>query len=1215
MTLPLLSAAEELLVVEGNDIRALAGVTEKWYGQISDVGEDPYTKKWPVKALGKGILARNKTWASRREWVNLPPEVIIDEVLGNVMDEELRAGLQVLYDMESLADAGLMENLATSGGGADGTITGTSSIVAKWGLGRDFTAETDKVVITGYNYDGFAAFGHGAHIRIANMFATRTAQTVYGAHIGAANAQGTIRLTGPAGGLPDTIEVLINTATQGFQTISRAFTFVLGQVYHIYATWDGSNVRVSVDGVQQGAAAAASGALVNGPASHFIGHVAESPTDTQTFHDFIDNVTSYDRAPSQAQVLALAGRSIYEGGLLADSFDPISFRAENDSRLRIVDGICKAIGAEWFTNRDGDDRDRFRVEARRGSPSSTDSFRLGQTVVPPITRDQDRETVRNDIIALGYGDAVNQLRSRIWHATTIRQPLAVKLLAADTVVDVGDASTYPADGVVSAGMERILYTGKTASTLTGLTRAYVADGYESLDAYDHSKGISVWLHADTTTTPDTYYDPSSPQAGSSIDPAQNGHRQDSLSDRGIIDQDTLDRLAQRLLDSYKDPRDSVWLNVREEAGIVAEVGDDVDLLDFDGSAIWGSPYRLHAYTFTRAGSRWEMDLGSPRDVAEAEMAQLREEMRLSRSYGQGSVTGYHTQMAENIEGGQRDMLMDLTISDLAVAVNHVTIENLRLRAFEKYTGVAAGSQAPTSSGGVAHSHPITGQATEDESVHTHGIPETDADFVQIQEVASDVTGGLTIEGTWAALDNVPLGADAQLTLAAKYVHCICLAQVRDTGLVADNALFRVRREPISWTSIRALWPMDMVNAGNVVVLDVGGANNHLTRVGTTVVDGVAAPDTGDARDFNGTSDHLHVASPTFINDNLGTVAIWVKADTLTAFRVLWSASVDGSLDDEFYLVFRGDLSNQLEVVHTLNGTVSMRLRTPTNTINDTDWHLVILDSTGSTLSLYVDDVGKSLSQITGTNSGQWFQDATDADVFTLGAIRRASAQSLWDGAQDEPYIFNRVLTAAERTKLFTSTNSRYFPNGDGIPNAPTAPAGWRVDSANPAQAEFGFLIKAPADTDGRYWLDCFYDAGGGFGAIGMNGSLTLVSFKDTFPAATSGAGSAHQHPVTGQATDTESVHTHDVTIAAHSHPSDLVEDAYVSPSVGIKIDGTDRTAALGGPWTNPDQQGIELREFISTPGVHTLEFFENAAGKVGRIHASVYVEIFLRGSR
>ncbi|MEE9197668.1 MAG: hypothetical protein V3U45_05950, partial [bacterium] len=102
VNLPLLSVGEEALVVEGNDVRALAAGAERWYGQIRKVNEDPYLRTWAVRALGKEVLAEDRNWTSRREWVNLPPGVIADEVLGNVMDEELRAGQVYWSDLEAL---------------------------------------------------------------------------------------------------------------------------------------------------------------------------------------------------------------------------------------------------------------------------------------------------------------------------------------------------------------------------------------------------------------------------------------------------------------------------------------------------------------------------------------------------------------------------------------------------------------------------------------------------------------------------------------------------------------------------------------------------------------------------------------------------------------------------------------------------------------------------------------------------------------------------------------------------------------------------------------------------------------------------------------------------------------------------------------------------------------------------------------------------------
>ena len=1129
--LPLLSTADKVLVVEGNDVRALADGAERWYGEMRKVQEDPHRLTRSVKALGKGVLARNKTWASRREWVNIPPQVIADEVLGNVLDEELRAGLQVLYDMETL-DAGLMDNLATAGGGADGTITGTASVVAKWGLGRDYTAETDKIVITGYNYDGFTAWGHGAHVKIENSFATRVKQNIYGALTAASNAQGSLNLISPAGGLPTTVRVEINTATQGFQVIDRAFTFVLGQVYHVYATWDGSNVRIYVDGVQQGAAAAASGALVNGPTSHVIGHAVVS--DVETFADFIDNVTSYDRAPSQAQVLALAGRSIYEGGLLADSFDLISFRAEQDSRLRIVDGLCKAVGAEWFTDRDADDKDRFRMVTRRGSATATDSFRLGRTVVPPTTRDQDREAVRNDVIALGYGDGQNQLLSRIFHATTIRDVLGAPYTAADTgPFTIGDTTNFPTAGVVFHGMERILYSGKSATQLgtTSVTRAYTADGYPSLDAYDHSEGIAVWLHADTTTTPDTYYDPSSPQTGSSIDPAQNGHRQDSITDRGIIDQNTLDRLAQRLLDTYKDPRDSVWMNVKED-DVAAEVGDEVDLLDFDGTPLFGSPYRLHAYNFTRQSSIWEMDLGSPRDVSEAELAQLREEMRLSRSYGQGATNEMTVVAFDNIKGATTPPGIPLrAVFEMpkdAVFVNEVRVLTLAMQAFRSYGGVPSPVRTSSELVGAGHSH------SYDRPGHLHTTP------------TLDIPDGTTDAGG-----------------TPSHTHPITYVAHGHGNLATEDPAGQATDPTV-----------DGVPHSHSAVV---GPHTH---VGPGSTSAIATIGDGSAPDF------IRPDSDVTLGDWAPT-PLWSRLDEETPDDGATSinsanAGISGTTTGEV------GLSNIADPL-TSSGHI-MRVR-----------HRETL--AGGTLNFVELRQGTTLiATLTPSTGSAWH-----TDTFTLSA---AEADAITD-YDDLRFRFKGTNGNTELKNVLVT----WFEFE--VPGDHTHTAG---DDAHPHGAsdstDLGTVTSGNSSVPGTHDHSLDPDGGGHLHGAPNDGTK----------AVTTGTTKAHTHPWTlpnhdhlnsgstneaSLTTDTAEDAAHDHSMQAHLHVVDIIETAYASPSVGLMIDGTDRTTALGGPWTT-DQVDIDITEFVKVIGTHTLEFFEQADGKLGRLFTSTLVKFFIQ---
>ncbi len=1147
VVLPLLSGAEEALVIEGNDIRILADASERWYGQIRDVKNDPYTKKWPVKALGKGVLAQDKTWASRREWVNIPPEVIVDEVLGNVMDEELRAGLVCHLDGETMNAAGDgLEDL--SGNGNDAlfrpTSGDTSSRIGKWGLAREFDGNDDWMNLGDVvDFEPASRFSVVIHV---NLVQTGDAQDLVDKHQSGTFLGYLVRVL-----TNGDIVVLLGNGTATTTLTSTTLNYPYDGAWHdIVVRWDDSDddVFVELDGESENLGTFA------GPISHgtkslriggpaFVNHI-EGGVDLFLFYN--------DRRLSLAQSRAAAGRGIYAGGLLADSFAPISFRAENDSRLRIVDGICKAIGAEWFTDRDGDDRDRFRLVTLRGGAPSTDSFRLGQTVVPPITRDQDREAVRNDIIALGYGDGQNQLRSRIWHATTIRDFLSQDYTASDTgPINVEDGSTFPTSGIVFVGMERVLYVGKSATQLgtTSVDRGagagnppttgYEADGYESLDAYLHKKRVAVWLHADTTTTPDTYYDPSIPQTGSSIQ--VNTHRQDSIADKAIIDQNTLDRLAQRLLDSYKDPRDSVWLNVRED-DLVAEVGDDVDLLNFDGSALWGSPYRLHAYRFTRAGSHWEMDLGSPRDVAEAEMAQLREEMRLSRAYGQGADNEMTMVFFDNIKGATTPPGIPLrgifeTPAE-AKAVNEVRVLSLAMQPFRSYVGGPdiARTESVLSTG--SHSHGYNRPS------HQHGAATT-------FDIGDTVT---TEDGT------PPHTHPVAYVLHAIAQHDAVDPAGQQTNPTADGV-------PHS-------------HGGNV------GPHSHGAPAGSsaraTIGSGIggqnfARPDSDQ------------------VVDDWVTSPLWSKIDEVTPDDATTSISSAGA-GVSASATGAVNLSNVSDPGIGPGHILRLRHREAHAEANFGFFQL--RQGYVSELSL-----GTLIASFNPPDNTSW--------TTFVGNLTEAQGNSITDYT-DLQVRFNGTNGSQEPYLVYISQIELEVPIAHThtvVSDTHTHGASDATDLGDPTSGNsaVGGPHTHSLDPDGANHLHGLPSDGGTTGVTG-----TTAGHSHTWALA------AHDHlnilnfNEPSLTTDSEDDSFHDHSMQGHVHVAGIFETPYLSPSVGLMIDGTDRTTALGGPWAGPVELGIDVTEFVKAIGTHTLEFFEQANGKLGRLEAAVLIKFFIQ---
>lgn len=96
--------------------------------------------------------------------------------------------------------------------------------------------------------------------------------------------------------------------------------------------------------------------------------------------------------------------------------------------------------------------------------------------------------------------------------------------------------------------------------------------------------------------------------------------------------------------------------------------------------------------------------------------------------------------------------------------------------------------------------------------------------------------------------------------------------------------------------------------------------------------------------------------------------------------------------------------------------------------------------------------------------------------------------------------------------------------------------------------------------------------------------------------------SSHQHNVSVPN------HSHEVTVPAHTH--DLNFGIYTSTSaqgVTIKINGVDRTTALGGPF-NASQSHINIAPYLSVGQWNTIEL---GSSRLGRIDANVFIQAMM----
>ncbi len=136
-----------------------------------------------------------------------------------------------------------------------------------------------------------------------------------------------------------------------------------GEWHHVCGTYDGSAIRIYVDGVEDGSTAY-SGAISTNNFNVWIGANAEVPG--REFHGSIDDVRLYNQALKQDEIWTLSGGNGNGGGTriywlsIAAIYDPAEAAPQypwgwknrphffNDDAVRIMNPIAPTLGANWL---------------------------------------------------------------------------------------------------------------------------------------------------------------------------------------------------------------------------------------------------------------------------------------------------------------------------------------------------------------------------------------------------------------------------------------------------------------------------------------------------------------------------------------------------------------------------------------------------------------------------------------------------------------------------------------------------------------------------------------------------------------------------------------------------------------------------------------------------------------------------------------------------
>jgi len=227
-------------------------------------------------------------------------------------------------------------------------------------------------------------------------------------------------------------------------------------------------------------------------------------------------------------------------------------RGDNDNKANFLLNAVKPTYYDWYPSYGTDpyDSEVVNVVTEKGGGASKYTFDLDTpgTNASVVNDTKEIDRMWNSITITGYGDGINQIKSKIFHATDNRTTLGEDITATTTgSILVADSSSLPASGNVWIGCEKVAYSAKADAThITISTRgvAFFTGAGLPQEAYAHKKMSPVY---------DAQYTETSAEAGSSI--ALYGVTEKTLTERSVIDQNTLDFIAYGVLeDHYTIPR-------------------------------------------------------------------------------------------------------------------------------------------------------------------------------------------------------------------------------------------------------------------------------------------------------------------------------------------------------------------------------------------------------------------------------------------------------------------------------------------------------------------------------------------------------------------------------------------------------------------------------------------------------------------------------------
>jgi len=225
-----------------------------------------------------------------------------------------------------------------------------------------------------------------------------------------------------------------------------------------------------------------------------------------------------------------------------------------------------------------------------------------------------------------------------------------------------DASLGTATNITHVSGSKLIL-GSSGYGKSRLDDILFSDNNELYKAYAHSKGIEVY---------DAQYTIDTPESSSSIDTY--GLKQHSLQDKTIIDQDALDRIAQKELAAHKDLVTRISLEASDPYDAVRIIGVDDTISISDSDTDLSGDYRVVSVNM-KSENGWERCFFECSNARLVLTEELKENSRLSdveSRFMQGSTSLFVVNETENAKSGAPiDVFFEIPAE--AVAINQVKL--------------------------------------------------------------------------------------------------------------------------------------------------------------------------------------------------------------------------------------------------------------------------------------------------------------------------------------------------------------------------------------------------------------------------------------------------------------------------------------------------------------------------------------------------------------